>query len=57
MSGYIVSLLADREASVDHELAVANMQVAPVPICLASPRGLKPARRLSGQAVLRGQLA
>jgi hypothetical protein len=39
MSGCNRGLSANREAPVDHELTVANMQVGPVPICVASPGG------------------
>jgi hypothetical protein len=36
----------DREAPVDHKLTIVNVQVTPVPICTASPKGFKPAQQL-----------
>jgi hypothetical protein len=53
MSGWAVSLSANREAPIDHELTVANMQVVPVSLCVASPRELEPASRSSNSPVYR----
>jgi hypothetical protein len=36
---------ANYEAAIDYELPPVNMQVAPVPICVASPTGIEPAHR------------
>jgi hypothetical protein len=47
MSGCADDQSADREVTVDYQVAVVNMQVGYVPMCAGSPRGDQPSPRFT----------